>query len=133
VTTVPSELKYTREHEWVLPIMNGKAVRVGITAFAQKELGDVVFVELPKADTTLQAGEEMGTVESVKAVSEFYAPVDGTITAVNERLDSEPELLNEDPYGDGWIVELTLTDPGSVKDLLTAEQYRSYLAPPEDD
>lgn len=127
MSLLPEDYKYTQDHEWVMPIGNGKTARIGLTDFAQKQLGDVVYVELPETGRALDAGEPLGSVESVKAVSEIYAPIDGTVATVNTRLDSEPELLNEDPYGDAWVVELTLTDPGSLAGLLTAEQYRTYI------
>ncbi|WP_331770290.1 glycine cleavage system protein GcvH (plasmid) [Embleya sp. NBC_00888] len=132
MTTVPADRKYTQDHEWILPTTGGKA-RIGITDFAQKQLGDVVFVEVPTVGYTLQATEALGSVESVKAVTEIYAPVDGSVIAVNELLEGEPELLNTDPYDKGWVVEVTLVDPKSLNDLLTAERYQSYLDREESD
>jgi glycine cleavage system H protein len=126
VTNEPTDRHYTRDHEWILPTANGRA-RIGVTDFAQKQLGDIVFVETPTVGITLEAGEPLGNVESVKSVSEIYAPVAGSVAAVNERLGEEPELLNEDAYGEGWIAELTLTDPKHLTDLLTAEQYRAWI------
>ncbi|MFJ5122140.1 glycine cleavage system protein GcvH [Kitasatospora sp. NPDC088548] len=126
MTDIPKDLKYSRDHEWVRSTGNGK-VRVGLTAFAQRQLGDVVFVELPESGAALDAGEPVGTVESVKAVSEVYTPVSGTIAAVNESLNDSPELINEEPYDQGWIVDVTLSAPKQLDDLLTAAQYGDYI------
>jgi glycine cleavage system H protein len=115
----PENLRYTETHEWIDP----ETGRVGITDFAQDELGDVVFVELPAEGTDLTAGEAFGVVESIKAVSDVYAPVDGGVTAVNADLGSAPELLNEDPFGEGWMLELD-SDAGDPEGLLTAAEYR---------
>ncbi|MGK4580320.1 glycine cleavage system protein GcvH [Kitasatospora sp. HPMI-4] len=123
----PADLKYTKDHEWVRVTGKDKA-RVGITDYAQKQLGDIVFVELPKAGAKFKASESIGTVESVKSVSEIYSPLTGTITAVNEDLNEEPEQVNEDPYGDGWFVEITLTKADELKGLLDAAQYEEYIA-----
>ena len=120
--SVPEELKYTKSHEWVR-IEDGTAT-VGITEHAQDELGDVVFVELPEAGTTLEAGDSFGAVESVKAVSDLYAPVGGEVVEVNEALNDAPEKINEDPYGDGWILKLSTT---GEEDLLSAEEYQKIL------
>lgn len=122
----PSELKYTAEHEWIRPL--GEVVRVGITEFAEQALGDVVFVTLPEVGTTVQAGTPVGEVESTKSVSDIYAPVSGTVTARNEELDSRPELVNADPYGAGWMIELTATDPTQVERLLDAAGYAALVA-----
>jgi glycine cleavage system H protein len=121
---IPSDLKYTREHEWVQSVRKG-VVRVGITDFAQRQLGDVVFVELPKPPQTLGSGEPFGTVESVKAVSELYMPVAGKVTSVNEEINDSPELVNGDPYGDGWLIEIQGDGQG---DLLSAKEYAAYVA-----
>jgi glycine cleavage system H protein len=115
---VPDGLRYQESHEWLDP----ETGRVGITDFAQDELGDIVFVELPEAGATLSAGDSFGVVESIKAVSDLYAPADGTVTAVNDALAETPELLNEDPFGDGWLLELDLTSV--PEELLSAEAYR---------
>jgi len=101
----PVDLKYTAEHEWLRPA--GDALRLGITAYAQEALGDIVFVTLPAVGTEVVAGQSLGEVESTKSVSDVYAPLSGTVTAVNEALDANPELVNSDPYGEGWMVELT--------------------------
>ncbi|MEU6973830.1 glycine cleavage system protein GcvH [Kitasatospora aureofaciens] len=122
---IPADLKYTRDHEWVL--LQGKTARVGITDYAQRQLGDIVFVELPKEKDKFDRGQPFGTVESVKSVSELYAPLSGTVAAVNQDLDEAPEDINGDPYGDGWMIELTLTSADELKDLLTAAEYEGYL------
>jgi glycine cleavage system H protein len=119
---IPEGLRYTTEHEWVAPAAGG-SVRVGITHFAQDALGDIVYVQLPEPGTAVRAGEALGEVESTKSVSEIYAPVGGTVVARNERLAETPELVNDDPYGDGWLVEI---DAGGAApdDLLSPEAYR---------
>ncbi|OLF15080.1 glycine cleavage system protein GcvH [Actinophytocola xanthii] len=121
--TTPEDLKYTEEHEWLAT--TAETVRVGITDYAQQQLGDVVFVELPEVGRTVNAGDPVGEVESTKSVSEIFAPVSGEVTAVNTALDETPELINSDPYGDGWIIELAVTDPGAVDALLDAEAYQA--------
>ncbi|MFJ2866425.1 glycine cleavage system protein GcvH [Kitasatospora sp. NPDC087314] len=127
MANVPADLKYTKDHEWVRTTGKDKA-QVGITEFAQTQLGDIVFVDIPTVGKELDSDEAFGTVESVKSVSELFMPLTGTITAVNEELDGEPELINTDPYGDGWMVELTLTKPDELKQLLTAAQYKAFIA-----
>lgn len=119
---VPEQLRYTAEHEWVA----GEAdrIRVGITHFAQDSLGDVVHVQLPDRGAEIHAGEPFGEVESTKSVSEIYAPVSGTVAATNEALTDHPELINSDPYGDGWLVEIEPVDAGAVSRLLDAAGYR---------
>ena len=121
--SVPEELQYTRSHEWVRT--EGDNATIGITDHAQDELGDVVFVELPEVGATLDAGDSFGTVESVKAVSDLYTPVGGEVIEVNEALDSSPEKINEDPYGEGWIVKLRVSDEGA--DFLSASDYEQFL------
>ena len=118
---IPEDLRYTAEHEWVRP--GDGAVRVGITHYAQDALGDVVFVSLPEVGSTVTAGEPCGEVESTKSVSEIYAPVSGEVTARNDELDSRPELINSDPYGDGWLVEIAASNAGAVDGLLDATAY----------
>ena len=120
--SVPEELQYTRSHEWVRT--EGDTATIGITDHAQEELGDVVFVELPEEGSTLDAGDSFGTVESVKAVSDLYTPVGGEVVEVNEALDDSPEKINEDPYGEGWIIKLRVSDEG---DLLSASDYEQFL------
>ncbi|MDG0979745.1 MAG: glycine cleavage system protein GcvH [Halieaceae bacterium] len=118
----PAELRYVSSHEWVRVEDDGTAT-IGITNHAQEALGDVVFVELPELGAQLGAGDEAGVVESVKAASDIYAPLGGEIIAINENLEDSPEVINEDPYGDGWFFKMRLDDASSVNDLLTAEQY----------
>ncbi|GAB4188883.1 MAG: glycine cleavage system protein GcvH [Roseiflexaceae bacterium] len=124
MANVPPDLQYTRSHEWIR--IEGDEATVGITAYAAEQLGDVVFVELPEVGRELGAEESFGTVESVKSVSDLYAPVAGTVTAANTDLDSSPELINEDPYGEGWMIKIHLT-PG-VGALMSAEAYAAYIA-----
>jgi glycine cleavage system H protein len=120
---VPDDLKYTAEHEWAR-ISDG-SVRIGITDYAQESLGDVVYVSLPDVGTSVQQGASFGEVESTKSVSDLYAPVTGTVTARNDALDGQPELINSDPYGAGWIAELEVTDPSQLDALLDAGAYGS--------
>lgn len=124
---VPSDLKYTDSHEWVSNNGDG-TVTIGITEYAQVQLGDLVFVELPDLGRNLEVGEPAGTLESVKAVSEFYAPIAGKIIAVNTELESSPELVNEDTYGDGWLIKLTDVNFDQLNSLLSAGQYSQLLA-----
>jgi len=121
----PDDLKYSREHEWVL--VEGKVATVGITAFAEEQLGDVVFVELPAVGDKVTKDEAMGVVESVKAVSDVYAPVSGTVTEVNDDLSENTELVNEDCYGDGWMVKIELSDPTDLDELMTAAEYETFV------
>ena len=121
----PEELKYTEEHEWVL--IEDDIVTVGITDFAQDALGDVVFVELPDEGTELEAGKSFGVVESVKAVSDIYAPVSGEVVEVNEELPDTPELVNTSPYEDGWMVKIKLADTTELEDLLDADAYKAFV------
>lgn len=123
MSDVPDDLKYTGEHEWVRVNADGKTVRVGITDYAQSALGDVVYVSLPTVGTALQAGHAFGEVESTKSVSDLYAPLAGTVVARNDTLDTQPELINSDPYGQGWIVEIEITDATAVDGLLDAATY----------
>jgi glycine cleavage system H protein len=123
---VPAELRYTREHEWAK--QEGGRVRVGITAFAQEQLGDVVFVELPKVGARVTAHQAFGVVESVKAVSDLFAPVTGEVVEVNPELASKPEIVNQDPYGKGWMLVVQPADPGEWDGLLTSQQYEEFLA-----
>ncbi len=120
--SVPGELQYTKTHEWVR--IEGETATVGITEHAQDELGDVVFVELPESGRTLDAGEAFGAVESVKAVSDLYAPLPGEVVEVNESLGDNPEKINEEPYGEGWILKLRVSGEA---DLLSAEDYENFL------
>ena len=121
----PDDLKYTKEHEWLA--VNGSVGTVGITHYAQSELGDIVYVELPAAGSQVVAGEEFGTVESVKAVSEIFAPVSGEVLEVNASLAASPETINKDPYGDGWLLKIKLADTKDLETLMTAADYRKYI------
>ncbi|AXQ55829.1 glycine cleavage system protein GcvH [Streptomyces koyangensis] len=124
---IPEELKYTEEHNWVR-ILPGGAAQVGITSYAQTQLGDIVFVELPQVGQALDAGQAMGVIESVKAASDLYSPVAGKVTAVNDELEASPELINEEPYGDGWMVEIQPSDAGALNDLLDAAKYQGIAS-----
>lgn len=118
----PSDLKYTKEHEWIKDNGDGTAT-IGITEFAQGELGDIVFVELEEEGYEFSQDDTFGTVEAVKTVSELFAPVDGEVVEINEDLEDNPELVNDDPYGDGWMIKIKLADPSQLDDLLTADEY----------
>ena len=122
----PENYRYTKEHEWVLA--EGGAGTIGITHHAQGELGDIVYVDLPAVGAALEQGKTFGSVESVKAVSDIYAPVSGEVTEVNELLATAPEKLNEDPHGAGWLIKVKLSAPDEIKSLMTAAEYQSYLA-----
>ena len=122
----PEDSRYAKSHEYIH--VEGPVGTIGITDYAQKELGDVVFVELPQVGTQLEAGDELGSIESVKAVSELFSPVSGEVVEVNEALAEKPELVNTDPYGDGWMVRIKLADASEVEELLmTAEEYDEYV------
>ena len=123
-------MKYTKDHEWIL--IEGSSGTVGITDYAQKALGDIVFVELPELEREVEAEGDMAVVESVKAASEVYAPVDGVITAVNEALEDNPALVNESPEQEGWFVKLSFTDPSQLDELMEAADYRDYIEGLED-
>lgn len=125
--SIPADLKYTREHEWIKDNGDGTVI-IGITDFAQGELGDIVFVELDPEGTEISKDDTFGTVEAVKTVSDLYAPVDGEIIEINEALEDEPESVNDDPYGDGWMVKVKLDDESQLEDLLTSEQYEEVIA-----
>ena len=122
---VPNQLSYSKEHEWIL--VKGDEATVGITDHAQSELGDVVFVELPEKGSTHSAGDSFGSLESVKAVSEIYLPVGGEVISVNSKLEDAPEAINDDPYGDGWIIKIRIADPAQLDGLLSADEYIEYL------
>jgi glycine cleavage system H protein len=126
MATVPADLRYTSEHEWAKT--EGGRVRVGITAYAQEQLGDVVFVELPKTGAKVTQRQGFGVVESVKAVSDLFAPLDGTVAEVNEALRQAPELVNQDPYGKGWMIVVTPSQPAQLEALMTAAQYEAFIA-----
>ncbi len=124
MANVPEDLHYSKDHEWVR--VEGDVATVGITDYAQNSLGDVVYVELPKAGEEFAANESFGSVESVKAVSEIFSPVSGTVVAANESLNDEPEKVNVDPYGEGWMIRVRMSHPGEVDSLLTAAEYEDY-------
>jgi glycine cleavage system H protein len=122
----PEDLKYTKEHEWIRDNGDGTAT-IGVTDFAQSELGDIVFVELEPEGFEFDQDEVFGTVEAVKTVSELFAPVAGEITEINEELEMEPELVNDDPYGDGWMVKISMADPSQLDDLMSADEYKEIV------
>lgn len=124
MANVPENLHYSKDHEWVR--VDGDIAIIGITDYAQNSLGDVVYVELPKAGEDFSANEPFGSVESVKAVSEMFTPVSGSVVEVNESLADEPEKVNSDPYGDGWMIRLRMSTPGEVDSLLTAAEYEDF-------
>jgi len=121
----PENLKYTKEHEWLR--IEEDIVVIGITDYAQDQLGDVVYVELPEVGTQVTQSEACGTIESVKTVSDLYAPVSGEVVKINEVLDDAPELLNNEPYGSGWIMEVKIKDPGELDNLLSSEDYETLI------
>jgi len=121
----PQEFLYTKDHEWIR--VDESIGTIGITDYAQKELGDIVFVELPKPGDHVTAGESFGTVESVKAVSEVYSPVSGEVTAANTKLQNSPELLNADPHGEAWLIRVLLTDRRETEKLMTSDEYEGYI------
>jgi glycine cleavage system H protein len=122
---IPEDLKYTKNHEWVR--VEGDVVTEGITDYAQHELSDVVYIDLPKVGSTLTKGEPCGTIETVKAVSDLYAGVSGEVTEINEELNTSPQLANEDPYGKGWMFKVKMGDAGDLSDLLDAPAYESLM------
>jgi glycine cleavage system H protein len=124
-SNIPEDNRYAKSHEYAHP--EGDVALVGITEYAQKELGDVVLVELPTVGTQIDANEEMGSIESVKAVSDLFAPVSGEVIEINESLTDKPELVNTDPYGDGWLVKIRMSDPSELDELMSAEEYDEYI------
>jgi glycine cleavage system H protein len=124
--TIPAELRYTRDHEWAK--REGDRLRVGITAFAQEQLGDVVFVELPKVGARVTARQSFGVVESVKAVSDLFAPVTGEVVEINADLTKSPEIVNQDPYGKGWMILVAPAKPDEWNELLSSAQYEAFIA-----
>ena len=122
---LPVELRYSREHEWVA--VDNNIATIGITDYAQEQLGDVVYVELPEVGTAVTKDDAFGVVESVKAVSDIYAPVTGTVTAVNADLADSPETVNEDPYGDAWMIRVEMSDPAELDDLMTAAECQQFI------
>ncbi|MDQ3826339.1 MAG: glycine cleavage system protein GcvH [Actinomycetota bacterium] len=123
---VPDDLRYTAEHEWVLLNAEG-TVRIGVTDYAQTQLGDVVYIQLPRLGDSVAAGESVGEVESTKSVSDVFAPVEGEVVARNEALEDSPDLVNSDPYGAGWMIEIKPAQPAAVDSLMIAEQYRALI------
>lgn len=123
---IPSDLKYTSDHEWIK--VEGDIVTIGITDFAQGELGDIVYVEIETVDETLDAGEVFGTVEAVKTVSDLFMPIKGEVIEVNDGIEAKPESVNEDPYGDGWMIKVKVEDAAELDKLLTAEAYQKEIA-----
>jgi len=122
---IPKDLLYTEDHEWIK--VNGTEATIGVTDFAQKELGDIVFVEVETVDETLDKGEAFGTIEAVKTVSDLFMPVAGRVIELNKQLDSEPEIINKDPYGNGWIVKIKMSDTKELNDLLDADAYKASI------
>lgn len=125
MTTIPEDNRYAKSHEYIH--VEGDTGTIGITDYAQKELGDVVFVELPQVGTQLEAGDELGSIESVKAVSELFSPVTGEVVEVNEALADKPELVNTDPYGDGWMIRIKVSDATEIDELMPADEYEEYI------
>lgn len=125
---IPSELRYTKEHEWVRLESNDTVAFVGVSDFAQGELGDVVYVELEPVDSEIEKDDAFGTVEAVKTVSELYMPLSGRIIEINTELESHPEYVNEDPYGKGWMIKVEISDPSELDDLLSADEYEAMVA-----
>ncbi len=123
---IPAELKYTTDHEWVK--LDGNIATVGITDYAQGELGDIVYVELPGVDDEVEKGEAFGTIEAVKAVADLFCPLSGIVTAINESLEDEPETINKDAYGAGWIMKIKLSDEGELDDLMDAATYEAHIS-----
>ena len=123
---VPDDLRYTAEHEWVLLNAEG-TVRIGVTDYAQKQLGDVVYIQLPRLGDSVAAGQPVGEIESTKSVSDVFAPVEGEVVARNEALEDSPDLVNSDPYGAGWMIEIKPAQPAAVDSLMIAEQYRALI------
>ena len=121
----PEDSRYAKSHEYVHA--EGDVGTIGITDYAQKELGDVVFVELPQVGTQLEAGDELGSIESVKAVSELFSPVSGEVVEVNDKLSDKPELVNTDPYGDGWMIRIKMSDQSEMDELMNADDYEDYV------
>ena len=122
---IPSDLRFSREDEWVRP--GGDRILVGVSDYAQQQLGDIVFVELPEVGTALKRGDSFGVIESVKAVSDLYAPVSGTVVEINTELEDRPEAVNESCYGDGWLIAIGESDPAEIESLLDADAYRRYV------
>ncbi|MBZ0264755.1 glycine cleavage system protein GcvH [bacterium] len=125
MSDVPNDLKYTEDHEWVR--IEGDEVVVGVTDYAQGELGDVVFLEFPEVDDEVEQGQPFGSIEAVKTVADLYAPLTGKVTAINSKLDDEPETVNSDPYGEGWLIKIAISDRGELDSLMDAETYQEHI------
>ena len=125
MSNIPENLKYSKDHEWIK--VEGDTGIIGITDYAQSQLGDIVFVEVETLDQHVDKNDVIGTIEAVKTVAEIYSPVSGTVTEVNPKLDSEPELINQDPYGEGWIVKINISNPEELNDLMSAEEYKNFI------
>ncbi|MBT3477944.1 MAG: glycine cleavage system protein GcvH [Candidatus Marinimicrobia bacterium] len=123
--SLPQDLKYTKEHEWIK--IDGENVTIGITDHAQGELGDIIFIEFPDVDQKIEKDEPFGTIEAVKTVADLFAPVSGTVTEINESLEDSPETVNEDAFGEGWIVKVSVSDAGELDELLTVDQYAELI------
>jgi glycine cleavage system H protein len=127
MANIPADLRYTEQHEYAKPTADAAVVQIGITDYAQGELGDVVYVELPKVGAAFARGDVFGTIEAVKAVSELYAPLAGTVTEVNTALEGDPALVNRDPYGAGWMIKLRVKNPGELAQLLGSAAYQKHI------
>jgi len=125
IMNIPENLLYTEDHEWIR--VEGDEAFIGITDFAQKELGDIVFVEVETVDETLDKGEAFGTIEAVKTVSDMFMPIDGTVLELNEKIEDSPEVINRDPYGEGWIIKIKLADPSQLDELLDSSAYKASI------
>lgn len=128
---IPKELRYSEEHEWAA--VDEHIATIGITDYAQEQLGDVVYIELPETGTEVTKGDKFGVVESVKAVSDIYSPVTGTVVTVNTGLPNTPEMVNEEPYGDGWMIRVEMSDPEELNDLMTAAEYEKFIEEAEEE
>ncbi|WP_299522188.1 glycine cleavage system protein GcvH [uncultured Lutibacter sp.] len=122
---IPAELKYTKDHEWIK--IEGNTATIGVTHFAQSELGDIVYVDVDTLDETLEKDEVFGSVEAVKTVSDLLMPLSGEVTAFNEALEDEPEKVNSDPYGEGWMIKISISDPSQIEELLSADDYKELI------
>jgi len=127
---IPQELRYTKDHEWTK--VDGDTVTIGVSEFAIEQLGDITLVELPEEGSAVKAGEAIGVIESVKAVSDLYAPISGTIKAINDKLEDAPEMVNEDPYGEGWMLKIVAENPKELEGLFDAAAYKAHLETLED-
>lgn len=124
---IPKDLRFTEDHEYVKPTADPKVVAIGITDYAQGELGDIVYLELPSVGSSFSKHDVFGTIEAVKAVSELFSPLSGEVIEINKRLEKEPQLVNSSPYGDGWMVKLRMSDPSEKEDLLSADEYSAHV------